>query len=161
MTFDINSMKTDRNAENDGVWIDYEGGLRLKIARLNSEKHQQAMIAKQREFRKRRRLGNTTEISAEALRRLTCESMADNILLDWENMVEGGKAIEYSRAEAIRLLHDVPEFYRLVEDEATNVENFRAEIEENELGNLPDSGSGGDDGDTQPPSSQPDIAVQG
>lgn len=158
MTFDINQMRTNRDAENEGVWIDYEGGLRLKIARLQNEAHEQFMLEKRRQVQTKKRVGADADISRAVIKELTIESMARHILLDWDNMVEGGKRIEYSVEEATRLLTEVPEFYRLVEEESMNIENFRAHAEETDRGNSGRSGTGTDGGDQTSPTSEPSNA---
>jgi len=148
MSFDITNMATDRKAENEGVWHDYDGGLRLKIARLNNDHHQQYMLEKRRKVQQEQRLGAGVEISSDRLRELTIDSMAKHILVGWECMVEAGKTIPYNQTEAVRLLTKYPEFYRLVEDEAMAIENFRSKKEGDDLGNSPTSDGGTPVGDT-------------
>lgn len=146
--FDISRMRTDQSAENDGVWIDFEGGLRLKIARLNNDHHQEYMMNLRRKYQKTKRMGEEAEIGSSKLRELSVEGMVECILLGWDNMIEEGKAISYSKEEATRLLTEYREFYRLVEEEAANIDNFRAETEAEELGNSESSADGTDGGAT-------------
>lgn len=151
MAFDLANMRTDRSAENEGVWVDFEGGLSLKIARLNNDHHQQYMLDKRRQIQRDQRLGRKNDLSREALREATIESMALHILKDWKNMIYQGQSVEYSIENAKRLLNEVPEFYRLVEDESINIENFRDEIDQAEQGNSGRSVLGKGAGGTQSP----------
>jgi len=147
-SFDISNMASDIKKENEGVWHDYEGGLRLKIARLNNEDHQQFMLEKRREVNQSQRFGVGGEIGKEKLNELTIEGMARHILVNWECMVENGKTLAYSVKEATRIITKYPKFFRLVEEEAMNDANFKIESEQDELGNSESSATGTPDGAT-------------
>jgi len=154
--FDITQLATNEKSENEGVWIDFDGGLRLKIARVNNDAHEGFMLEQRRKFAKKKRVGASIEIGKEKLHELTVESMAKHILLDWENMREnGGEPIPYSVAEATRMLSSYKEFYKLVEAEAMDIANFRDEMEAEELGNSGSSADGTDDGVTPSNNSDP------
>jgi len=148
MSFDISSLATDTKAENEGVWHDFEGGLRLKIARLSNDGHQQFMLDKRRKIQQSNRFGAGTEVSKSELKKLTIESMARHILMGWECMVENGVTLVYSVDEAIRVLTKYPKFYRIVEEESMDDANFKLESDADELGNSSDSETGTPDGAT-------------
>ena len=145
-SFDISAMATDVKKENEGVWHDYDGGLRLKIARLNNEDHQQFMLEQRRKLNQSQRFGVGGEISKAELKRLTIEGMALHILVGWECMVEDGKTLAYSLEEAVRIITKYPKFFRLVEEEAMDDANFKIESDADELGNSESSATGTQDG---------------
>ena len=154
MSFDLNNMKTDVKKELDGSWIDYPGGLRLKIARLNNQNHQSYLLDRRREIEQDKRFGPQDQISREDLRKISIEALADCVLLGWECMVEGGEVVAYNRENAIRILTQVPEFFRLVEGESTDIENYRNQRGATESGNSSSSESGTGDGEATSPNSE-------
>lgn len=131
----ISKFRTDRRAEEDGVWVDAGEGLQLRIARWGNPRYQEAM----------RRLGSpllpqikTGTISEQASEEVLCKAMAETILLEWKNLQEeDGSEIKYSREKALELLRDVRDFRALVVDLSQNVNLFRAEQARDIVGNLP------------------------
>ncbi len=131
MAFEINNLKTNKDMETEGVWIDEEGGLRLKIARLNNPNYKRAIARGSKPYRKQIANGAIDKIG-DKMEEVVRKAYAKHILLDWKNLVEDGIELEYSEAEAYRLL-GIQEFFEIVESHAQDAELYRdAEREESE-----------------------------
>jgi len=141
MAFDIGNMATDQGMENEGVWVDCPGGLRLRIARMGNANFRQYVMKHRKVIQRQMQFGGMEE-DVSQLEEISLRGMASEILKDWENMVEKEKKIKYSSDEAYRLLKEYPEFQRLVEGLAEDVELFRGEEEAKALGNSASSSSG-------------------
>ena len=64
------------------------------------------------------------------------EVYADTVVIGWSN-VEGadGKPMAFTRENVIKLFTDLPELFADVQDQATNLALFRAEINEQDAKN--------------------------
>lgn len=144
MAFDITKLATDRNKESDGVWIDYPGGLRLKIARMGNDNFQRATLKRRKEIQRQARFSGEDEISA--LKETSTEIAAEHLLKDWEGMIEDGTPVPYSVENAVRLMTKYPEFLRLVEEAAADFENFKSDEEAAVRGNSNSSPAGSSSG---------------
>ena len=129
---DINKFKADKKKEEEGVWIDIGEDARIKVARLNNEKYKNHFRRTTKPYRRQIRNGNLAEDVAE---RLLIDAMANTILLGWENLEEGGKAIKYSVENAKRILSESVDFRDLVSDAAGEIESYRIEDLEEAKGN--------------------------
>lgn len=119
-------FKSDETAETEGVWIDYESGLRLKIARFGN-KRLQDYIRRKRESGKRMYKNGIDSVGDEEAIKL----MAKYILLDWENLKdEDGKELEYTEENAIKALQ-IRDFREEVLELSMDRENYRTERIEN------------------------------
>jgi hypothetical protein len=129
----ISKFRTDRRAEEDGVWVDAGEGLQLRIARAGNPRFLEAL----------RRLGapllpqvRTGTISEEASEDVLCRAMAEAILLNWGNLQDDdGKDIPYSREKAYQLLLEVRDFRLLVTELSQNVNLYRGEQTQRIVGN--------------------------
>lgn len=120
----ITAFKTDRQRENQGVWVDIGDGARLLIARLNNERYKQEFLAQTKPFRTQVRTGTLSEEIAERILR-TC--YARTVLMGWEGLQdEEGNDIPHSVEKAEELL-SIPDFKSLVEELASSRELYRRE----------------------------------
>jgi len=122
---DLNTLKTDKTKDLEGVWIDVTTTCKLKVARLGNRKYERAMTTALAQVR----LQSDKE---EALNRIDIELMADYILLDWEGVELDGEALEYSRENAIKAL-EIQLFYNLVRSHASDFERFKIDEEQEDL----------------------------
>lgn len=79
-------MVTDPELEKAGVWHDYEGGSRLKVARHNNEEAQSMRI--ELYSANKQVLEAKTDESEQKAKDLECEVLAKAVLMDWEGMVD-------------------------------------------------------------------------
>lgn len=137
MALRISKIKTDLAAETNGVWVPYEGGSRLLIARIGNPEYEQAVLKLSEPY------GQGFRQDADAMRQVTREAMARHILLGWEGIEDDdGVSIPYSFETALKFLTEYRDFYRHVMTEAMNRENFRVKQRQDVVGNLPAASSG-------------------
>jgi hypothetical protein len=127
----LSSLKGDATKTQDGVWADYEIGLRFKIARMNNPRYRKHLAAlKQSQLREVRR-GNP-----ELILELTTQAMAKYLLLDWEGLDEDdGTAIPYSIGKSAEILRESQDIYEFVEETSMDSDLFKAEAREQSVGN--------------------------
>lgn len=124
----IEKIKTDSQKEDNGVWIDFEEGIRLKIARARNSAYRELLRQLTEPHRKTIREGDA---ELELLENLLRQVRAKTILLGWENIEDkDGNSIEYSSEQALAFFKDTElrDFYTFVILESENMENFKKEL---------------------------------
>jgi len=132
--FRFSELKSDKQAEIDGVWTDYAPGFRVKIARMNNPEFEKALRRIRRPYLRRMRRGEISEDVAEMIMR---QAVAETILLGWEGLVDDDdKPIIYSKEKALELLSESREFFNEVFDMSRDAAIFREELQEEAEKNL-------------------------
>lgn len=135
-----NQFGTDKKVEKEGVILQYgntDDGkpIQIKICRAGGANvaYNKAMEAKTKPYR--RQLQNGT-LDIEVMTSILREVYADTVVIGWSN-VEGadGKPMAFTRENVIKLFTDLPELFTDVQDQATNLALFRAEINEQDAKN--------------------------
>lgn len=135
-----NQFGTDKKVEKEGVILQYgntDDGkpIQIKICRAGGANvaYNKAMEAKTKPYR--RQLQNGT-LDMEVMTSILREVYADTVVIGWSN-VEGadGKPMPFTRENVIKLFTDLPELFADVQDQATNLALFRAEINEQDVKN--------------------------
>ena len=117
----------DQDLAESGQWISVDGnGTRIKVAAMPNPAYERWLEPHQR---RARTLGR--EIGEAAYE----EAMAETVLLDWENVEDGGLAVKATKENRLAMLRKYRNFKALVIREATNISNFRAACDEAELKN--------------------------
>lgn len=122
---------TDKAAESEGTWQDY-GTFRLKLRRAGPSNKQfvRQMQAQYLDpFRRKLQAGTMTDDqSIPILARI----YAETIVVDWDSelgpgVVEGedGKPLKFSPEACARLFEAIPDFFRIVQNDCSNLETFR------------------------------------
>lgn len=102
MAFCIHNTITDEKAELEGVWQEYEGGSRVKLARFNNEKAQRMRIEWYQEnkalLEALAEKGEDGEKQREEMfKQGEAKIMAEAVLLDWEGFEDAkGKEVKHS-----------------------------------------------------------------
>lgn len=125
---------TDQNLEKDGVIIDY-GDFKFKIARAGGSNatYKRLVAARIKPYTHQLQSGTLDE---EKAKQLMMEIFVDSVLLDWEGVMdEKGKAIKYTRENAIKLFNDLPDLYLDITEQANKTSNFRREMVEETIKN--------------------------
>lgn len=118
-------FKTDEKAEVEGVWIPYNSGLEVKVARFGNKKMQKHLRKQNTGHRTYGK--NLDDVSDEEV----IELIADFILLDWKNLKdEDGKNLPYSRENAIRALK-IKDFREEILEISMDRERYRIQKIEN------------------------------
>ncbi len=125
--FDIASLRTDRELEEKGQWVEIGDGAEVLVARAGSRRHTEAARKLRKPFQ--RQIDSGT-LSADTEESLAIKETA-LLLLDFRGIHEDGEEVEYSRDAALRLLA-VRDFRDLIVELATTAETFRRqEVEAN------------------------------
>ena len=111
MAFCIHNTITDEKAELEGVWMPYEGGSRVKLARFNNETAQRMRIEWYQENKTlleslaEKNTEKAEEQRTELFKAGESEIMSKAVLLDWEGFEdENGKEVKYSQKTAEQYL---------------------------------------------------------
>jgi hypothetical protein len=122
---ELNDFKTDRDIENAGVWKPCGNG-RILITSNSSESFRKAM---KKIFGPREIELTLGTLPDEEANNLMMQAEAEGLVLNWENMTEDGKIIDYTPETCVRIFKAAPRFRQFVQRESNNIENFRAKKE--------------------------------
>lgn len=117
--------KTDKSAEEKGVWVD-EGPSRFKLARMGgaNTRYQKALTAAMKPHMREMQLGLLDESVAEPIMR---KVFIETVLLDWDNVDgEDDLPMTFSRDNATKLFDDLPDLYTRLREQAGSYANYRA-----------------------------------
>lgn len=124
---DLRAYRTDRAAEEEGVWIDLDDQTTVRVARSNSKRFAEALNKHRKPHRQAIRSGTLPEETADAI---VIGAIADAVLLDWKGLQEDGKEVPATLENRVRVLSQYPDFRNVVAELAADMANFRAaEIE--------------------------------
>jgi hypothetical protein len=137
MAFEISSTFMDEVSSEGGVWVDFYESARLLIASTESPKYR-AALAKLARANKVRLDSEPHPDNVKLTTHITCKAMAEHVLLGWENILMGGKPIEYTKQQAYDILIKSPQLRDFVADQAGTQSLFRGaapeEIAKNSAG---------------------------
>lgn len=127
----LSEIRTNINLEENGVWVDFIEGLRVKIASLNCKAYTRACDKVLKPHTRRIRDGM---LSTDERLKLVSPIVARYIVLDWEGLEdECGTPIPYSPEKAEEIFADpsLREFYSFVLASANDISMFQnAELQE-------------------------------
>ena len=123
----LSEMQNNPEVETEGVWQNYGGGLRVKIARMSNPKYEEYLREQTKPHMRRLRSGN---LENDVIEEITQKAMARYILLNWEGLKdENDQEIPYSEKKAFELLSDpkYKDFYRDISDMSQDRSLFRSQ----------------------------------
>lgn len=139
MSFNLASLTIDEEVSKGGVWVDFLGGSRLKIASMNSHTYKAYVTRLYKQHRLQ--LDDSNPSNFALIQEITAKAMAAMVLLDWDGINwpdENGNLIEnipYTKElgeKALKLADQLREF---VADQASRPTLFHREIVEEALKN--------------------------
>ncbi len=115
----FDNFKVDKEKSEEGVWIAYANGFRIKMTRVGCPAYKEYMASR---LKVHARGAEDSDISDDLVK----DAMAETIIKDWENLLDGEKKqIPYSKETARQLL-DVPgDFYEEMFGLAKGREHFK------------------------------------
>lgn len=144
MGFDLSDIELDLSAAEQGVEVEVGDGAFITVGRWGSHRFKQAvqkyagnkLSTIQNRMRTSRKMRGKQD---EEAARIMAQIMAESILLDWRGIKEGGRELQYSFNEAVRILLDerYDNFRELVELASKDEERFYKVKMEEDAGNLP------------------------
>jgi len=121
----LNKFLTDKSKEKDGVWVDADEGLRLKIRRSGNPDYNNFIRERSKG------LGRALRHSAkgiEELSKVTKQGASKFVLVGWENLEdENGNAIPFSPEKALEIFELSQDFFEMVMEFANDRQNFSVE----------------------------------
>lgn len=130
-------IRTDVSSEQEGVWVNYEHGIRLKIARIGNPSWKK-FIRKNRSLDQTLELMNGNGADADRAEEQTMEAVAHTVLTGWEGVTDDDdneipyspeKALEFFQSPALR------DFYTDVIGFANNRNLYRERMRKETAGN--------------------------
>lgn len=116
---------TDKQAEEDGVWVDLGDGIEIRIRRVKSPTARKVLRQLQAPYEHLRRTGRPLPASVET--EITRKWAAHGLLVDWKGVTgKGGEELPFSPQNALAVLQDFEDFADDVAYFAREVETFRA-----------------------------------
>lgn len=134
------TFKTDETLEKEGVWLEYGTAsngepIRIKIARAGGQNTAfiKALEKATKPYRRAIQSGRLDDNTAD---RLYITAFAEHVVLNWVNVEDPqGKPVEFNRGNVILLLDELPDLFADLREQASNMQLFRAEELEEDLGN--------------------------
>lgn len=121
-------FSTDPKLEAEsGVLLDYGASGKILIHRAGgaNKKFAAVLTAKLKPYRRQIEAGTMDDGVAS---RILAEAYADSVIKEWEGVCDAeGKPIPFTRDNVIKLLTDLPELFKDIQEQAASVSNFRAE----------------------------------
>jgi len=124
---------TNEDIEENGVWVNFGDGIRVKVRRLKSRKSQEVRKELDKPFTNEIRRGSLDTKTAEDL---LVKQIASGVIADWEGVDdEDGAPLPYTGANAYRVLKALPEFRDEIFAVSVSSENFKAQTTADAEGN--------------------------
>lgn len=149
MRFNIDRLK-ELPEETEGVWVDYAGEARVKIARMNNRNHETKLrrVMKENRTRVATALRGEDEDFEDMPRSLQALAMSGTVLISWEEFDHpDGSPAEFTEELAAQWLTDYREFYNDIVSLANDREIFEREHRKRLEGNSPGASNGSTSGD--------------
>ena len=133
---DINSLKTDTNLEEDGVWTEvalFGQMLDLKIARLGNKAYERAKEARQKPYVQQIRQGT---LSVDTEEKILIDCVARHVLKGWpDDWTYEGQPFPYSVENSVRILTENRDLLSAVVKASADAEKYRKQQIEADAGN--------------------------
>jgi len=120
-------LKNDRKKESEGVKVFLDDTTWLLVARIDNPRYREAAMKLSLQ---QRRAIQSGRLSAEKQQEIMADIYADAILLGWDGLTENGAPVEYSKANAKRLLMEYRGIWDAVDQASRDDALFAAEWEQ-------------------------------
>lgn len=121
-------FKTDETKEEQGVWVNFGDGIKVKVRRFKSKASQDARKKLEEPFTAEIRRGPLDEKIAEDL---LIRQMAMAIVVDWQGVTsEDGKELPCTFENKYEILKALPEFRDEIAAIAIDRDSFKASLQE-------------------------------
>jgi hypothetical protein len=140
----------DEKAENDGRWVEFRGGVQMKIRSDNSLKVRQ-WNNKRARIQRQQIIAHGGILPVEMADKNEVEMCGQVLVVDWKGVTDrAGTALPFSIENATRLMRELPALRRDVIFAARSEETFREASEELGKTAAPSSGPTSDSVDKSP-----------
>lgn len=115
---------TSQQKETEGVVHDLGNGVEVTVARNGNPKHAAALERLSKPYRGQINRGT---LPKEKLEALSIEAMAEGLLLGWKGIELDGQALEYTKANALKVLTEFKDFREMISSLAVDAAQYREE----------------------------------
>ncbi len=126
---------TDKNAEQQGVTLDYGDGLEIKIARAGGSnvRFEKAVQARMRKYELQSKHGL---LEPEQMRTIFREVLAETVVLGWSGVTDReGNTLPFTKENCVKLFTDLPDLMEDVLEQSRKSALFKQSVLEDESGN--------------------------
>ncbi len=128
-------FETSKDAETDGVVIDYGQAGKFTIARAGGS-NQGYSKALQAMYKANKHQIDTETMPDDVAEKKTLEIFCKHVLRGWEGVKDRkGELLEFSQENAIKLMTDLKDLYADLRAQSTKISNFRAQAIEEDAKN--------------------------
>ena len=124
---ELNDLTLDPKRAEEGEWKEFRGA-QLLIASTDSPRYKGVMAQLARKHKLD--LEDDNPKFADVIQDLTCEALAEAVLLDWKDLAISGKPIPYAKNVAKQILLSAPAVRTFVEEVAGRASNFNVQAVE-------------------------------
>lgn len=129
----LERYQTDKNLEEEGVWVDLGGNVQVKVARITSRKSKEVRRKLERPMVRKNR---SDELSIDQLEQLMTEQLAQAVIKDWRGVTDDdGVELPCTVENCRMILAKFPDFREDVATASLEKETFRTAALQEELGN--------------------------
>jgi hypothetical protein len=119
----------DKLEQETGVVLNY-GEFKIHIVRAggSNKKFSKVLQTKMKPYRRQM---DTDTLADGVAEKLLAEAYAESVILNWENVTDkDGKVLSFTKENVVKLLTDLPELFKDIQEQANKVSLFRAEEKE-------------------------------
>lgn len=135
---DLDDLRTDPDAEENGVWVPFDATARVKLARADNPRHRAKM---QELLEPWLEVIQNGDLPKGKMEELALAAMAEAIVLDWEGIKDRGTTLEPTLENKLEALK-VGDFRKAVEAYSGNIALFRQRKVNGAVKNSPSSSAG-------------------
>lgn len=129
----LERYQTDKNLEEEGVWVDLGGNVQVKVARITSRKSKEVRRKLERPMVRKNR---SDDLSIDQLEQLMTEQLAQAVIKDWRGVTDDeGNDLPCTVENCRTILTKFPDFREDVATASLEKETFRTAALQEELGN--------------------------
>lgn len=127
--------KTNRSAEEDGIWVDFGDGIKVKIRRMNSQHSKDTRQVLEKPYAAAFR---GREMPQSLQEELMNKQLAQSIVVEWEGVedpTKEGKMLPFSQENVLRICAEVKDFRDDILTAAMERATFQTQILKESEGN--------------------------
>lgn len=129
---------TDTQVEKEGVWVpvgkDGDKVIRFRLARAGGGNTKYLKLLELKTKPYRRQLQHDL-VDIKTSDEIMMEVFAETVVVDWENVLEDGIQVPYSKEKCLAYFKELPDLFNDVREQASKAAYYRAEVMEAEAKN--------------------------
>lgn len=137
----LETLKGDADKARDGIWVEHDLGFKFKLRRMPNPQY---LAMRRRLIKPQTKRLRRGRIDLDAMDAITKECVAYCVLLDWQDVEEGGSKVAFTPQKALEIFKEplYEDLYNFIVEEASDIANFAEEVEAEGEGNSQPSSTG-------------------